>query len=74
MTNAVEVARRLVLTCWTPRVGYCGESATQNHHEAKDLPGYNPSSPEVAKSRITSDEFKELQASLGNRPQKLSYQ
>jgi hypothetical protein len=35
----------------------------QDHHEAKDLPGYNPGSPEVAKSPISMDELKELKAS-----------
>lgn len=29
----------------------------------RDIPGYNPGSPEVAKSPITMDEWKELQAS-----------
>jgi pimeloyl-ACP methyl ester carboxylesterase len=37
-----------------------GEHPMQDHHEAKDLPGYNPGSPEVAKSPITTEEFKEL--------------
>ena len=32
----------------------------QDHHEAKDLPGYNPGSPEVGKSPITMEELKEL--------------
>jgi hypothetical protein len=35
----------------------------QDHHEAKDLPGYNPGSREVAKSPITLDELKELKGS-----------
>jgi len=35
----------------------------QDHHQAKDLPGYNPGSPEAAKSPITMDELKELMAS-----------
>jgi hypothetical protein len=34
----------------------------QDHHEAKDLPGYNPGSPEVAKSPITMAELQELKA------------
>jgi len=39
-----------------------GETNMQDHHEAKDLPGYNPGSPEVAKSPITLDELRELKA------------
>jgi Protoglobin len=39
-----------------------GEHQVQDHHEAKDLPGYNPGSPEVAKSPITLEELKELKA------------
>jgi pimeloyl-ACP methyl ester carboxylesterase len=40
-----------------------GEHPMQDHHEAKDLPGYNPGSPEVAKSPVTLEELKELKAS-----------
>jgi Protoglobin len=39
-----------------------GETNMQDHHEAKDLPGYNPGSPEVAKSPITLDELRDLKA------------
>jgi hypothetical protein len=39
-----------------------GEHPMQDHHEAKDLPGYNPGLPEVAKSPITLEELKELKA------------
>jgi hypothetical protein len=34
----------------------------EDHHEAKDLPGYNPGSPDVAKSPITLDELRQLMA------------
>ncbi|MDB5648687.1 MAG: Lysophospholipase, alpha-beta hydrolase superfamily [Hyphomicrobiales bacterium] len=34
----------------------------QDHHGSKDLPGYNPGSPDVAKSPISFDEFRELKA------------
>jgi hypothetical protein len=40
-----------------------GESDIQDQHEAKDLPGYNPGAPEVAKSPISLEELKELKAS-----------
>jgi hypothetical protein len=39
-----------------------GAYPMQDHHEAKDLPGYNPGSPEVAKSPITPEELNELKA------------
>jgi pimeloyl-ACP methyl ester carboxylesterase len=39
-----------------------GEPAMQDHYEAKDLPGYNPGAPEVAKSPVTLDELKDLKA------------
>jgi Protoglobin len=32
----------------------------QDHHEDKDIPGYNPNAPEVAKSPITMEEFKQF--------------
>jgi pimeloyl-ACP methyl ester carboxylesterase len=35
----------------------------QDHREARDLPGYNPGAPEVAKSPITLDELTNLKAS-----------
>jgi Protoglobin len=35
----------------------------KDHHEAKDLAGYNPGAPEVAKSPITLKELNELKAS-----------
>ncbi len=47
----------------TPAQQSQGETAMQDHHGAKDLPGYNPGSPEVAKSPISLDELKELKAS-----------
>jgi hypothetical protein len=34
----------------------------QDHHEDKNLPGYNPGSPDVAKSPITMEELRELKA------------
>jgi hypothetical protein len=34
----------------------------QDHHTAKDLPGYNPGAPEVAKSPISLDELRALKA------------
>ena len=40
-----------------------GETPMQDHHEAKDLPGYHPGSPENAKSPISMNELKELMAS-----------
>ena len=40
-----------------------GETCMQDHHETKDLPGYNPGAPEVAKSPISLEELKELKAS-----------
>lgn len=40
-----------------------GAQCMKNHQEATDLPGYNPGSPEVAKSPITMDELKKLKAS-----------
>jgi pimeloyl-ACP methyl ester carboxylesterase len=33
-----------------------------DHHEDKNIPGYNPGAPEVAKSPITLDELKDLKA------------
>jgi pimeloyl-ACP methyl ester carboxylesterase len=39
-----------------------GEHLMQDHREAKDLPGYNPGSPEAAKSPITMEELKDLKA------------
>ena len=45
----------------TQRTTTIGEHPMQDHHEAKDLSGYNPGSPEVAKSPITM-EFKDLKA------------
>ena len=38
-------------------------NAVQDHRETQDIPGYNPGSPEVAKSPITMEEFKDLKAS-----------
>jgi Protoglobin len=35
----------------------------EDRHEAKDIPGYNPGSPEIAKSPISLEELKELKAS-----------
>ena len=46
----------------TQRATTKGEHPMQDHHEAKDLPGYNPGSPEVAKSPITMEEFKDIKA------------
>ena len=46
----------------TQRTTTKGEHPMQDHHEAKDLPGYNPGSPEVAKSPITMEEFKDIKA------------
>jgi hypothetical protein len=46
----------------TPATRTKGEHPMQDHHKAKDLPGYNPCSPEVAKPPITLDELKELKA------------
>jgi pimeloyl-ACP methyl ester carboxylesterase len=40
-----------------------GEHIVKDHKEIKDLPGYNPASPEVARSPITLNEFEELKAS-----------
>ena len=40
-----------------------GETTMEDHHETKDLPGYNPGSPDVAKSPITLDELRDLKAS-----------
>jgi pimeloyl-ACP methyl ester carboxylesterase len=40
-----------------------GDKVMQDHHEKKDLPGYNPGSPEVAKSPISLDELQDLKAS-----------
>ncbi|HEY1428392.1 MAG TPA: alpha/beta fold hydrolase [Candidatus Tumulicola sp.] len=40
-----------------------GKDSMQDHHDAKDLPGYNPGSPEVAKSPITMEELKKLKES-----------
>ena len=40
-----------------------GDTFMQDHHEAKDLAGYNPGAPEVAKSPITLEELRELKAS-----------
>jgi pimeloyl-ACP methyl ester carboxylesterase len=37
-----------------------GEKPMQDHREDKDIPGYNPGAPEVAKSPISMDEFKAL--------------
>ena len=39
-----------------------GAYPMQDHYEAKDLPGYKPGSPEVAKSPITLEELKDLKA------------
>jgi hypothetical protein len=47
----------------TPSCLSKGKPAMEDHHEAKDLPGYNPGSPDVAKSPITLEELKELKAS-----------
>ena len=50
-----------------PKVGRIrsieGERRMEDHHEAKDLPGYNPGSPDVAKSPISMAELEELKAS-----------
>ena len=46
----------------TQRTTTKGEHPMQDHHEAKDLPGYNPGSPEVAKSPITLEELNDLKA------------
>jgi pimeloyl-ACP methyl ester carboxylesterase len=40
-----------------------GEMTMQDHHDAKDLPGYNPGSPEVAKSPISMEDLSLLKAS-----------
>jgi pimeloyl-ACP methyl ester carboxylesterase len=40
-----------------------GVNVMQDHHESKDLPGYNLGSSEVATSPITLQELKELKAS-----------
>jgi pimeloyl-ACP methyl ester carboxylesterase len=40
-----------------------GGKLMQDHRESKDLPGYNPGSPEVAKSPISLDELQDLKAS-----------
>ena len=40
-----------------------GEHPMTDETQPKDIPGYNPGAPEVAKSPITMDEWKELQAS-----------
>ncbi|SDR51405.1 Lysophospholipase, alpha-beta hydrolase superfamily [Paraburkholderia fungorum] len=39
-----------------------GETMMQDHHESKDIPGYNPGTDQVAKSPITLDELKDLKA------------
>jgi pimeloyl-ACP methyl ester carboxylesterase len=39
-----------------------GAPAMRDHREDKDLPGYNPGEPEVAKSPISLDELKALKA------------
>jgi len=35
----------------------------KDHHEDKDLPGYNPGSPEIAKSPLSVEELNQLKAS-----------
>jgi hypothetical protein len=40
-----------------------GEAQMQDHHEARDIPGYNPGSPDVAKSPISMQELQEVKAS-----------
>ena len=40
-----------------------GRLVMHDHHEANDLPGYNPGAADVAKSPITMDDLKELKAS-----------
>jgi hypothetical protein len=39
------------------------ENFMEDHHEAKDLSGYDPGSPEVAKSPISVEELNQLKAS-----------
>ncbi len=39
-----------------------GDTVMQDHHESKDIAGYNPGSPEVARSPITLDELRDLKA------------
>ena len=46
-----------------PPLQRIGEAAMHDHHDANDLPGYNPGAPDVAKSPITLDELKDLKAS-----------
>lgn len=43
-----------------PKTQTQGELLMQDKHETKDIPGYNPGAPEVAKSPITLDELKDL--------------
>jgi pimeloyl-ACP methyl ester carboxylesterase len=40
-----------------------GKPAMQDHAQARDLPGYNPGTPDVAKSPISMEELKQLKAS-----------
>jgi pimeloyl-ACP methyl ester carboxylesterase len=45
-----------------PKPKFEGAMSMQDHHQTKDLPGYNPGAPDVAKSPITLEELDDLKA------------